>query len=154
VDRALVEGDLADVYEAGTVQQTLDVPGWRAGPGRGMIRTVGGERPNSDDDVGDRVEGVRRRGGGHGATFELVNFGTMRTSEPGDDEPDVDEARLTKFGRLLCATSLDELSTLVSVLWGGMTLVQRRRPSIRYMLRHSATHARRHEVRPRITGRA
>ena len=87
-----------------------------------------------------------------GAMFEVVKFRTMRTAEPGDDGPDVDEARPIKFGRRLRATSLDDLPALVNVLRGEMGLVGPRPPSIRYLPRYSATHARRHEVRPGITG--
>jgi lipopolysaccharide/colanic/teichoic acid biosynthesis glycosyltransferase len=76
----------------------------------------------------------------------------MRTAEPGDDGPDTDEARLTKLGRLLRATSLDELPTLVNVLRGEMSLVGPRPLPVRYLPRYSPTHARRHDVRPGITG--
>jgi sugar transferase EpsL len=102
--------------------------------------------------MGSRVLFRQQRAGRDGATFELVKFRTMRTAEPGDDGPDTDEARLTKFGRLLRATGLDELPTLVNVLRGEMSLVGPRPLPIRYLPRYSATHARRHEVRPGITG--
>lgn len=94
----------------------------------------------------------QQRAGRNGATFELVKFRTMRTAEPGDDGPDTDEARLTKLGKLLRATSLDELPTLVNVLRGEMSLVGPRPLPIRYLPRYSADHARRHDVRPGITG--
>jgi sugar transferase EpsL len=76
----------------------------------------------------------------------------MRTAAPGDDGPETDEARLTKLGKLLRASSLDELPTLVNVLRGEMSLVGPRPLPIRYLPRYSADHARRHEVRPGITG--
>jgi len=94
----------------------------------------------------------QQRAGRNGTTFELVKFRTMRTAEPGDDGPDTDEARLTKLGKLLRATSLDELPTLVNVLRGEMSLVGPRPLPIRYLPRYSADHARRHDVRPGITG--
>jgi sugar transferase EpsL len=94
----------------------------------------------------------QQRAGRGGKTFELVKFRTMRTAEPGDDGPETDEARLTKLGKVLRASSLDELPTLVNVLRGEMSLVGPRPLPIRYLPRYSATHARRHEVRPGITG--
>ena len=92
------------------------------------------------------------RAGRDGETFEVVKFRTMRTAAPGDDGPDTDEARLTGLGRLLRATSLDELPTLVNVLRGDMSLVGPRPLPVRYLPRYSLDHARRHEVRPGITG--
>jgi sugar transferase EpsL len=94
----------------------------------------------------------QQRAGRDGKTFELVKFRTMRTAAPGDDGPETDEARLTKVGKLLRASSLDELPTLVNVLRGDMSLVGPRPLPIRYLPRYSPDHARRHEVRPGITG--
>ncbi len=102
--------------------------------------------------MGSPVLFRQQRAGRHGATFELVKFRTMRTAAPGDDGPDTDEARLTKLGKVLRATSLDELPTLVNVLRGEMSLVGPRPLPIRYLPRYSAEHARRHDVRPGITG--
>jgi lipopolysaccharide/colanic/teichoic acid biosynthesis glycosyltransferase len=92
------------------------------------------------------------RAGRHGETFEVVKFRTMRTAEPGDDGPETDEDRLTRLGRLLRSTSLDELPTLLNVVRGDMGLVGPRPLPVRYLPRYSAHHARRHEVRPGITG--
>lgn len=102
--------------------------------------------------MGSPVLFRQQRAGLHGTTFEVVKFRTMRTPEPGDDGPDTDEARLTRVGRLLRATSLDELPTLVNVLWGDMSLVGPRPLPVRYLPRYSAEHGRRHDVRPGITG--
>jgi lipopolysaccharide/colanic/teichoic acid biosynthesis glycosyltransferase len=102
--------------------------------------------------MGSPVLFRQQRAGRHGATFELVKFRTMRTAAPGDDGPDTDEARLTKLGKVLRATSLDELPTLVNVLRGEMSLVGPRPLPIRYLPRYSDEHARRHAVRPGITG--
>ena len=102
--------------------------------------------------MGSPVLFRQQRAGLDGATFELVKFRTMRTAEPGDDGPDTDAGRLTRLGKLLRASSLDELPTLVNVLWGDMSLVGPRPLPIRYLPRYSPTHARRHEVRPGITG--
>lgn len=102
--------------------------------------------------MGSPVLFRQARAGRGSETFELVKFRTMRTAAPGDDGPDTDEARLTRLGGLLRATSLDELPTLVNVLRGEMSLVGPRPLPVRYLPRYSPTHARRHEVRPGITG--
>ncbi len=102
--------------------------------------------------MGSPVLFRQQRAGRHGRTFELVKFRTMRTAEPGDDGPDTDEARLTRLGKLLRATSLDELPSLVNVVRGEMSLVGPRPLPVRYLPRYSDSHARRHEVRPGITG--
>ena len=65
-----------------------------------------------------------------------------------------DAERLTAFGRFLRSTSLDELPELLNVLWGDMSLVGPRPLLVRYLDRYSAAEARRHEVRPGITGLA
>ena len=102
--------------------------------------------------MGSPVLFRQQRAGRHGAPFEVVKFRTMRTAAPGDDGPDSDEARLTRLGRLLRATSLDELPTLVNVVRGDMSLVGPRPLPVRYLPRYSLDHARRHDVRPGITG--
>ena len=102
--------------------------------------------------MGSPVLFRQQRAGRHGATFEVVKFRTMRTAAPGDDGPDTDGARLTRLGKLLRATSLDELPTLVNVLRGEMSIVGPRPLPVRYLPRYSVEHGRRHEVRPGITG--
>lgn len=89
---------------------------------------------------------VQERAGKGGRAFRLVKFRSMR---PGD-EPDA--MRLTRFGRILRATSLDELPELVNVLRGEMALVGPRPLPIRYLPRYSPEQNRRHEVLPGITG--
>lgn len=91
------------------------------------------------------------RPGLDGVTFELVKFRTMRHE---DAEHVTDEQRLTKLGRLLRASSLDELPTLWNVLRGDMSLVGPRPLLIRYLPLYSPRQARRHEVRPGVTGLA
>jgi lipopolysaccharide/colanic/teichoic acid biosynthesis glycosyltransferase len=76
----------------------------------------------------------------------------MRNPRPGEEGPESDEARLTGFGRFLRSTSLDELPTMVNVLRGQMSIVGPRPLPVRYLPRYSEAHARRHEVRPGITG--
>jgi lipopolysaccharide/colanic/teichoic acid biosynthesis glycosyltransferase len=94
----------------------------------------------------------QQRAGRNGRTFELVKFRTMRNPRPGEEGPESDEARLTGFGRFLRSTSLDELPTMVNVLRGQMSIVGPRPLPVRYLPRYSDAHARRHEVRPGITG--
>src|SRR4051812_44107768 len=93
------------------------------------------------------------RAGWHGRPFVLVKFRTMRAVEPARGLVD-DEARLTRLGRGLRATSLDELPTLWNVLRGQMSLVGPRPLLLRYVSRYSPRQARRLEVRPGITGLA
>lgn len=86
------------------------------------------------------------RAGRDGRPFTLVKFRTMRPG-PG---PDAD--RLGRFGRFLRASSLDELPELSLVLAGTMSLVGPRPLPVEYLPRYSPEQARRHEVRPGITG--
>ncbi|HEX6236627.1 MAG TPA: sugar transferase [Acidimicrobiales bacterium] len=102
--------------------------------------------------MGSPVLFRQRRAGRAGQTFELVKFRTMRNAAPGADGPDTDAARLTRLGRVLRASSLDELPTLVNVLRGDMSLVGPRPLPVHYLARYSSHHARRHEVLPGITG--
>lgn len=95
----------------------------------------------------------QRRPGRHGVLFEMVKFRTMRALRQGEVENvETDSARLTKFGRALRATSLDELPELWNVLRGDMSLVGPRPLLPEYLPLYSVSEARRHEVRPGITG--
>lgn len=85
--------------------------------------------------------------------FELVKFRTMLEPDPAKGLV-TDEQRLTRFGRLLRSTSLDELPTLLNVIKGDMSLVGPRPLLVRYLDRYSPEQQRRHEVRPGITGLA
>jgi lipopolysaccharide/colanic/teichoic acid biosynthesis glycosyltransferase len=93
------------------------------------------------------------RPGLYGMPFRLVKFRTMRESgrRPGLAS---DGARLTHLGAWLRATSLDELPTLWNVLRGQMSIVGPRPLLMRYLTRYTPEQARRHEVRPGITGLA
>jgi lipopolysaccharide/colanic/teichoic acid biosynthesis glycosyltransferase len=79
--------------------------------------------------------------------FTLVKFRTMK-SDPGDQS---DASRLTPLGRMLRATSLDELPQLWNVLKGEMSLVGPRPLLVEYLPLYSPRHARRHEVKPGLT---
>jgi lipopolysaccharide/colanic/teichoic acid biosynthesis glycosyltransferase len=94
---------------------------------------------------------TQERAGLKGKTFVLFKFRSMR-KETGDKEEDTDEKRLTRFGQFLRKTSLDELPQLFNVLGGSMSLVGPRPLPVRYLPRYSKEQARRHEVRPGITG--
>lgn len=91
------------------------------------------------------------RPGLNGTTFELVKFRTMLLPDA-DHVSDAD--RLTRVGRLLRSTSLDELPTLWNVVRGDMSLVGPRPLLVQYLDRYSPDQARRHEVRPGVTGLA
>lgn len=96
--------------------------------------------------MGSPVMFRQRRAGLRGRPFTILKFRTMREGDGGDDE------RLTPFGRFLRATSLDELPQLLNVLKGEMSIVGPRPLLVEYLPRYSPTQARRHEVRPGITG--
>ena len=86
------------------------------------------------------------RAGRLGRPFALLKFRTMRPGEGSDEE------RLTPFGRRLRAASLDELPQLLNVLRGDMALVGPRPLPVRYLPRYTPEQARRHGVRPGLTG--
>ncbi len=92
------------------------------------------------------------RPGLHAEPFELVKFRTMTDARGPDGEPLPDEQRLPTFGRFLRSTSLDELPELWNVLTGDMSLVGPRPLLMEYLPRYSPRQARRHEVRPGLTG--
>ncbi|MFE9957699.1 sugar transferase [Micromonospora sp. NPDC005299] len=92
------------------------------------------------------------RPGLHGEPFTLHKFRTMRDPRPDEEAWTTDEARTTRLGRFLRRTSLDELPELTLVLTGRMSLVGPRPLVMEYLPRYSAHHARRHDVRPGITG--
>jgi len=94
----------------------------------------------------------QRRPGWHGEPFEVIKFRTMRLSRSAAVSAQDDAARLTAVGRLLRATSIDELPTLISVLKGDMSLVGPRPLLMQYLDRYTPEQARRHDVKPGITG--
>lgn len=96
----------------------------------------------------------QKRPGRSGKIFELVKFRTMTDACDASGRLRSDAERLTPFGRWLRATSLDELPELWNVLRGEMSLVGPRPLLVEYLVRYTARQARRHEVRPGITGLA
>lgn len=102
--------------------------------------------------LGSPVFFRHQRPGLHGRPFELIKFRTMtdRRDENGKLLPD--DQRLPAFGRFLRSTSMDELPELLCVLKGDMSLVGPRPLMMKYLPRYTAEQARRHEVKPGITG--
>lgn len=90
----------------------------------------------------------QERPGLHGRPFTILKFRTMRQGDGPDGE------RLTRLGRFLRAASLDELPELWNVVRGDMSLVGPRPLLVAYLERYTPRQARRHEVRPGITGLA
>lgn len=103
--------------------------------------------------LGSPVLFRQERPGLDGQTFELVKFRTMLNPDP-EHGLVSDQDRLTSFGALLRSTSLDELPSLWNVVKGDMSLVGPRPLLVRYLDRYTPDQARRHEVRPGITGLA
>ena len=100
-------------------------------------------------DLGRPVLFRQSRPGKDGRPFRIVKFRTMRRER---NAMESDEARLTAVGRLLREFSIDELPELFNVLKGDMSLVGPRPLLTRYLDRYTAEQARRHEVRPGVTG--
>lgn len=92
------------------------------------------------------------RPGVNGKPFEMVKFRTMRDAMDINGKPLPDEERLTRFGQLLRATSLDELPEIWNVLKGDMSLVGPRPLLMEYLPLYNDEQARRHLVRPGVTG--
>lgn len=92
------------------------------------------------------------RPGLHGKPFEMVKFRTMRDAVDTEGNALPDAERLTPFGHFLRSTSLDELPELWNVIKGDMSLVGPRPLLMEYLPLYSVEQARRHEVRPGITG--
>jgi len=94
----------------------------------------------------------QKRPGLGGKPFTMYKFRTMTDARGHDGALLPDAARLTRFGQFLRAASLDELPELLNVLKGDMSLVGPRPLLMKYLERYSPKQARRHEVRPGITG--
>lgn len=92
------------------------------------------------------------RPGYRGEIFTVFKFRTMRQATDHNGAPLPDERRLTKLGKFLRATSLDELPELFNVLRGEMSIVGPRPLLIQYLPLYNAEQARRHDVLPGITG--
>lgn len=104
--------------------------------------------------LGSPIIFKQERPGRYGKIFTLRKFRTMTdaTDENGNLLPD--DVRLTKFGKMLRSTSLDELPELINILKGDMSVVGPRPLLVKYLPLYNSHQARRHEVRPGFTGYA
>jgi lipopolysaccharide/colanic/teichoic acid biosynthesis glycosyltransferase len=102
--------------------------------------------------LGRPVFFTQERPGLHGRPFTLVKFRTMRDSPSDPTDGSADGERLDPFGSTLRSTSLDELPELWNVLRGDMSLVGPRPLLMHYLPLYTERQARRHEVRPGVTG--
>lgn len=102
--------------------------------------------------LGSPVFFRQTRPGLHGKPFNMVKFRTMTDARGPDGQLLPDADRLTAFGRFLRSSSLDELPELWNVLKGNMSLVGPRPLLMEYLPLYSPEQARRHELRPGITG--
>jgi len=102
--------------------------------------------------LGSPIFFKQSRPGLNGRIFTILKFRTMTNECDKDDMLLPDEVRLTKFGKFLRSTSLDELPGLWNVLKGDMSLVGPRPLLVEYLPLYSEKQSRRHEVKPGITG--
>lgn len=104
--------------------------------------------------LGSPVIFKQERPGLHGKIFTLYKFRTMTDAKDKNGNVLPDDVRLTKFGKLLRSTSLDELPELINMLKGDMAVVGPRPLLVKYLPLYNEHQARRHEVRPGFTGYA
>ena len=95
---------------------------------------------------------LQERPGLHGKIFKIIKFKTMTDERDAEGNLLPDEQRLTKVGKIVRKTSLDELPQLINVLKGDMALIGPRPLLPQYLPLYSPEQARRHEVRPGISG--
>ena len=103
-------------------------------------------------DLGYPIFFRQKRPGYHGEIFTIYKFRTMRDEKDAQGHPLPDADRLTKFGRFLRSSSLDELPELFNIIMGEMSWVGPRPLLVEYLPLYSADQARRHDVLPGITG--
>lgn len=104
--------------------------------------------------LGSPVLFKQERPGRHEEIFTLCKFRTMTDKRDEKGELLPDEVRLTKFGKLLRSTSLDELPELFNILKGDMSIIGPRPLLVRYLPWYQETERHRHDVRPGLTGLA
>ncbi|MDI3452991.1 sugar transferase [Acinetobacter sp. V89_4] len=94
------------------------------------------------------------RPGLYGKPFEMIKFRTMKDATDAHGNPLPDNERLTPFGKMLRSTSLDEMPELWNVIKGDMSIVGPRPLLMEYLPLYSKEQAKRHDVRPGMTGHA
>ncbi|RSN75486.1 sugar transferase [Acinetobacter haemolyticus] len=94
------------------------------------------------------------RPGLHGKPFEMIKFRTMKDALDEQGNPLPDSERLTPFGKMLRSTSLDEMPELWNVIKGDMSIVGPRPLLMEYLPLYNKEQAKRHDVRPGMTGHA
>lgn len=104
--------------------------------------------------IGKPVFFIQSRPGKNEKVFNLYKFRTMTNEKDNNGNLLPDEQRLISFGRLLRKTSLDEIPELFNIIKGDMSVVGPRPLLVQYLSRYNERQARRHEVRPGITGYA
>lgn len=104
--------------------------------------------------LGTPVLFTQDRPGRYEKVFKLYKFRSMTDERDTNGELLPDEVRLTKFGKFLRSTSLDELPELINIIKGDMAIVGPRPLLVRYLQRYNEQQKRRHEVRPGLTGLA
>lgn len=97
---------------------------------------------------------TQERPGKNEKIFKLIKFRSMTCEKDAEGKLLPDAKRLTRYGRILRSTSLDELPELINILMGDMSIVGPRPLLVKYLPRYNATQRRRHEVRPGLTGLA
>lgn len=104
--------------------------------------------------LGSPVLFTQDRPGKNEKIFKMYKFRTMTDAKDEEGNLLPDDVRLTKFGRTLRATSLDELPELFNILKGDMSIVGPRPLLVKYLARYDERQSRRHEVTPGLTGLA
>lgn len=104
--------------------------------------------------LGSPILFKQARPGKNGKIFNMYKFRSMTDERDENGELLPDEIRLTKFGKFLRSTSIDELPELVNILKGDMSIIGPRPLLVKYLPLYSPRQARRHEVRPGLTGYA
>ena len=95
---------------------------------------------------------IQERPGYKGVPFKIIKFKTMKDLFDIENRQLPDEKRITKIGKFIRSTSLDEILQLLNVIKGDMSLVGPRPLMMQYLNRYSSEQLRRHDVRPGITG--
>lgn len=105
-------------------------------------------------EIGSPIFFKQQRPGKNEKIFEILKIRTMTNQKDENGKMLPDKIRLTKFGRFLRSTSIDELPELINILKGDMSIVGPRPLLVEYLTRYNAEQQHRHDVRPGLTGLA